>query len=101
MRMLQVQIYIDKDELKGSMALDQFIMHLLIENGISGATSFIGYSGFGKHLRLKQPNQHFSFDDLPMLITFIDEAKKVKDVLTEIRKHYRGGLIVSHEVTVW
>lgn len=35
--MLQAQIYIDKDELKGMQPLHQFIMQLLIENGIAGA----------------------------------------------------------------
>lgn len=99
--MIQAQIFIDKDELKGTTSLDHYLMQLLIKNGISGATSFVGFSGFGKHLRLKQPNQQFSFDDLPMLITFVDDAKKVKEVLTEIRKHYRGGFIITHEVELW
>lgn len=35
--MLQTQIYIDKDELKSMQPLHQFIMQLLIENGIAGA----------------------------------------------------------------
>lgn len=96
--MIQAQIFIDKDELKGTKPLHQFIMQLLIENGIAGATSFIGYSGFGRHHRLKQPAQQFSFDETPMLITFIDEDKKVKEALTELRKQYRGGFIVTHLV---
>jgi len=73
--MLQAQIYIDKDELKGMQPLHQFIMQLLIVNGIAGATAFVGHSGFGVHHRLKQPTQQFSFDETPMLITFIDEYK--------------------------
>lgn len=99
--MLQAQIYIDKDELKGMQPLHQFIMQLLIDNGIAGATAFVGHSGFGGHHRLKQPTQQFSFDETPMLITFIDEHKKVKEALTELRKHYRGGFIVIHELEKW
>lgn len=99
--MIQAQIFIDKDEMKGSKPLHQFIMHLLIENGIAGATSFVGYSGFGRHHRLKQPAQQFSFDETPMLITLIDEEKKVKKALTDLRKQYRGGFIVTHEVEQW
>lgn len=99
--MLQAQIYIDKDELKGMQPLDQFIMQLLIELGIAGATSFVGHSGFGRHHRLKQPAQQFSFDETPLLIIFIDEHKKVKEALTELRNHYRGGFIVTHEVEKW
>lgn len=76
-------------------------MQLLIDNGIAGATSFVGHSGFGRHHRLKQPAQHFSFDETPMLIAFIDEDKKVKEALTELRKKYRGGFIVTHVVEQW
>ncbi|HLV41389.1 MAG TPA: DUF190 domain-containing protein [Brumimicrobium sp.] len=97
--MLQAQIYIDKDKMMGTDFLHQFIMKLLMENGIAGATSFIGFSGFGKHQILKQPGRQFSFDETPMLITFIDEVGKVKAVLTELRNQYRGGFIVTHPVT--
>lgn len=99
--MLGAQIYIDREEFKNSKPLDQFIMQLLIENGIAGATSFKGIYGFGRHYRLKQPKQLFSFDETPILISFIDEDKKVKNVLTELRKQYRGGFIVTHPVELW
>ncbi len=99
--MIQAQIYIDKDKLKGIMPLHQFIMKLLMENGIAGATSFTGHSGFGQHHILKQPGLQFSFDETPMLITFIDEERKVKQALTELRKQYRGGFIVTHSVEQW
>ena len=99
--MLQVQIYIDKDDLKGLKPLHGFIMQLLMDNGIAGATSFVGHTGFGKHQRLKQPGRQFSFDETPMLITFIDDENKVKNALTELRKQYRGGFIVTHQVREW
>lgn len=99
--MIQAQIYIDKDKLKGVKPLHHFIMQLLIKNGIAGATSFKGHSGFGKHQILKQPGQQFSFDETPMVITFIDEERKVKEALTELRKEYRGGFIVTHSVSQW
>src|SRR5690554_1360936 len=99
--MLQAQIYIDKDKQFGKKALHQFIMQLLIENGIAGATSFAGYSGFGKHQRLKQPGLQFSFDETPLVITFIDEKDKVTSAIKELRKQYRGGFITTHAVEQW
>ncbi len=99
--MLQAQIYIDKDDLKEMKPLHKFIMRLLMENGITGATAFEGFSGYGKHQRLKQPGLQFSFDETPLLITFIDEKNKVKEVLTELRKLYRGGFIVTMSVEEW
>lgn len=99
--MTQAQIYIDEDDVKGLKPLHQFIMDLLIRHGIAGATSFVGEIGFGRHQRLKQPGQQFSFDETPMLIIFIDEDKKVKSALTELRSQYRGGFIVTHAVEQW
>lgn len=99
--MLQAQIFIDKDELKGIKPLHEFIMKLLMENGVAGATSIMGYSGFGRHHRLKQPSQLFSFDEASMYITFIDTEEKVKAALSVLRAQYRGGLIVTHTVDLW
>lgn len=99
--MIQAHIFIDKDEIKGLEPLHKFIMRLLMDQGIAGATSFKGETGFGRHHRLKQPTRQFSFDETPMLITFIDEKEKVKRALTELRKQYRSGFIVTHAVEQW
>ncbi|HEY0273197.1 MAG TPA: DUF190 domain-containing protein [Chitinophaga sp.] len=99
--MLQAQIYIDKDELRGMQPLYQFIMHFLLEQHAAGATAFRGQWGFGSQHRLKRPDRLFSFDEPPMLITFIDEDEKVMQIITELRKHYKGGLIVTNKVEQW
>lgn len=99
--MLQAHIFIDKDELKGTETLHQFIMRLLLEEGIAGATSFIGTTGFGRHHRLKNQTRSLPFDETPMLISFIDEDKKIKTAITELRKQYRGGFIITHPVELW
>lgn len=99
--MKEVNIYLDKDEWRGMKPLHEFIMKLLMEMEISGATSFEGFSGFGKHHRLKRPTQQYSFDETPMLITFTDTEEKVKEALIELRKHYKGGFITTHTVESW
>ncbi len=99
--MLQAQIFLDEDDFRETVPMHKYIMKLLINEGIAGATSFRGQSGFGKNHNLQQPNQQFSFDDAPILITFIDEDDKVKHAITEIRKKFDGGLIVTHSVEKW
>lgn len=99
--MIQVQIFINKDEIFGLQPLHKYIMRFLLDQGISGATSFKGSTGFGRNQKLKQPGLQFSFDDTPMLITFIDKEEKVKKALAELRKEYKDGLIVSHPVEQW
>ena len=45
--MIQAQIFIDKDELKGIKPLYEFILLFLLERNIAGATAFVGIMGFG------------------------------------------------------
>lgn len=98
--MLQAQIYIDKDELRGSQPLYEFIMQFLAHEKIRGATAFRGQIGLSEN-QMNRPLDFFSFDEVPMLITFIDEDEKVKAALTELRKQWSGGFIVTHPVQHW
>jgi len=99
--MTQAQIFIDADELIGTTLLYEFILELLIKQKIKGATVFRGRTGFGANQYLKRPNDFFSFDETPYHIIFIDEEEKVKTALTELRKHYTGGFIVTSKVDIW
>lgn len=98
-KMLQAQIYIDKDELKGMNPLYEWIMEVLIHNKISGATAYRAHLGFGSNQHMKRPNELFSFDEVPLVITFSDEDDKVLKTIEAIRKEFKGGLITTHAVT--
>ena len=99
--MMQAQLFFDKDDRKRDQYLHKFIMDFLIKSGIAGATLFEGTAGFGKNDHIQRPNQLFSFDETPVVITFIDEDEKVKMALTELRKLTTIGLFIAHPVTVW
>jgi uncharacterized protein len=99
--MLQAEIYIQKDELWGTQSLYEFILHFLIRQNVKGSTVFEGKLGFGKNHHLKRPNELFSFDDTPMMIMLIDEDEKIKATLTELRKVWEGGFIITHQVEQW
>ena len=99
--MLQAQIFIDADELKGTQTLQDYIMHFLIKHKVKGATVFRGRFGFGEGQLMKRPNDLFSFDETPLMITFIDEEEKVKQTLTALRSEWKGGLILTHQVEEW
>jgi PII-like signaling protein len=96
--MLQAQIFIDKDEVFGSQPLYEFIVQFLLKHKVAGATAFRGQIGFGEHHQVKRPDSLFSFDEPPMLITFIDEEEKVLQVLKELRKRVSSGFIVTNKV---
>lgn len=99
--MLQAQIFIDKDDRHNGEPLDQFIMQFLMKHKVAGATSFKAFTGFGSNQYLKQPGLLFSFDEPPMMITFIDEDEKVRATVTALRKEFTGGLIITSEVQRW
>src|SRR5690348_10371808 len=99
--MLQAQIFIDKDDLINDGPLYDFILEFLLDKDIAGATAFVALSGFGIHRRINRPERGFSFDETPMVITFVDEAEKVKETLKELRKSYSGGFITTHVVEHW
>ncbi len=99
--MLQAQIFLDKEEIIEGKPLHEFIMKFLNEHGVSGATSFLGFSGFGKNQKMKRPNDLFSFDEPPMLITFIDQDEKVNHVLKAFRHITPRGFITVHSVEKW
>lgn len=96
--MLQAQIFIDKDEVFGAQPLYEFIVQFLLRQKIAGATAFRGVIGFGEHHQVKRPDSLFSFDEPPMLITFIDEDDKVTNALTALRKRVSSGFIVVSKV---
>jgi PII-like signaling protein len=96
--MLQAQIFIDQDEVYGSQPLYEFIIQFLLKHKIAGATAFRGLIGFGEHQQMKRPDTFFSFDEPPILITFIDEDEKVLHTLTALRKKVSSGFIVTSKV---
>lgn len=99
--MLQAQIFIDRDDMHGTQSVYEFIMQFLLLNQIDGATVFKGMMGFGSNQKIQRPDQLFSFDEPPMMITFIDEAEKVLEVLRKVRAEYKGGYIITHTVDLF
>lgn len=98
--MVQVQIFIDKHDLIGSQTATDFLLNFLMSQDVAGASAFKGWMGFGKNHVLKQSDRFFSFEEPPVLITFVDTDEKVNQVLKELREIYQGGLIVKSQVEV-
>ncbi|MGC4057256.1 MAG: DUF190 domain-containing protein [Chitinophagaceae bacterium] len=98
--MLQAQIYIDREDLHGTQPAFEFIMSFLIRHGIKGATLFKAMMGFGRNHRLQRPEELFSFDEPPLMITFIDNEETVNNVLHlphgvyRRTHHYSSGRLI-------
>ncbi len=99
--MLQAQIFIDQDDMLDEITSQEYIIRFLISQKVKGLTVFKGISGFGSTQHFNRPNDLFSFDEIPILITFIDDTEKVKAALTALRTKFSGGFIITNEVEQW
>jgi len=99
--MIQAQIFFDRDKYKDDKPMTDYIMEFLADNDILGATAFRGELGFGENQKINRPGALFSFDEPPMVITFIDQDEKVRKVLTMFRKKVKSGFIVLTHVEIW
>ncbi len=99
--MKQASIFFDKDKYHSDKPMTDYLMEFLVEQGVIGATVFRGEAGFGENHQIKRPGRLFSFDEPPMVITFIDEDERVNNTLTALRKKMKSGFIVVNQVEIW
>ncbi len=99
--MKQASIFFDKDKYHNDKPMTDYLMEFLVEQGVIGATVFRGEAGFGENHQIKRPGRLFSFDEPPMVITFVDEDERVNNTLTALRKKMKSGFIVVNQVEIW
>jgi len=95
--MKQASIFFDKDKYSNDKPMADYLMEFLVDQGVIGATVFRGEAGFGED----HPGRLFSFDEPPMVITFVDEDERVNNTLTALRKKIKSGFIVVNQVEIW
>ena len=99
--MKQASIFFDKDKYFNDKPMGEYLMEFLVDQGVIGATVFRGEAGFGENHQIKRPGRLFSFDEPPMVITFVDDDERVTNTLTALRKKVKSGFIVVTPVEVW
>jgi PII-like signaling protein len=99
--MKQASIFFDKDKYSNDKPMADYLMEFLVDQGVIGATVFRGEAGFGENHQIKRPGRLFSFDEPPMVITFVDEDERVNNTLTALRKKMKSGFIVVNQVEIW
>ncbi len=74
--------------------LYQAIVMRLRQLNIAGATAQTGIIGFGHHHVLHHKGLFGISDDRPVTITVVDDERKIRAVLPELRTMVREGLIL-------
>jgi PII-like signaling protein len=93
-------IYVDETDLWGTVTLYEAIVRRLRQLGVAGATAQSGIMGFGSHLKVHRKRLFGVSDDRPVVITAVDSESKIREVLPEIRRMVKEGLVVLVDTEV-
>ena len=90
MKMWSLMIRFKKNDQIGSKRLEPLIMDLLIKAGVSGATVWTGFDGFGKRGKSTLKREGVTVN-MPLIIEVIDEESKLEPLLPELK----GSLAIT------
>jgi len=95
-----VRIFIGENDRHKGKLLYKFITELCRERGVAGVTVFRGILGYGKSSIIHEQKILKLSSDLPIVIEIVDCEEKIEEVLPEISKLIKGGLITLERVKV-
>lgn len=70
------------------------------EAGIAGATVTRGLEGFGRRSIVHTSRLVSLSSDLPVVVTIVDEASKIRDFMPHVEELLSGGLVTTEDVEV-
>src|SRR5882724_10145620 len=95
-----LMVFLDDTDLWNAQPLYEAIVRRLRQAGISGATVHHGIMGFGSHMKVHHKRLFGISDDKPVVITVVDSEPKIRELLPEIRRMVKEGLIVLLDAEV-
>ena len=98
---LLVRIFLREDEEFEGEPLYVKLVKVLKERGITGATVLKALLGYGTTGEYHYEGIEILSYNLPVVVEFVDEEKKVMAVLDELGKYIKGGLITMERVKLW
>ncbi len=100
MKKLQLTMYLNEADQIGDIPLHEDIVRRLLHFEIAGATVTRGLMGYGKHGKVHRKRLFGVSDDRPIVITAIDDERRIRPILTELKAVVIEGLITLHEVEI-
>jgi PII-like signaling protein len=96
--MLEVTIFLDEDDRVNDESLYQYIMKYLLHHHVKGASVFAAMGGYGVKRHLHYPRRIGASGEGPIMILFVDEEEKIREVLPHLKEVVAEGLIVLKKV---
>ncbi|HRV92950.1 MAG TPA: DUF190 domain-containing protein [Anaerolineae bacterium] len=96
----KVTIYIGESDKWGHKPLHTAILQKLKDEDCGGATVFRALTGFGAHSRIRSASLVALSSDLPLIIEWIDNPRRIQRVLPQIQTMVSEGLITLEVIEV-
>jgi PII-like signaling protein len=93
-----LQIYIDESDKWNDEPLYEAIVKQLRTMGISGATVYRAVLGYGATGQTRKEGMLHISHDLPVMISVVESAEKLNEVMDTIEGMMQEGLIVTSDV---
>jgi len=96
-----VRVFIgEEDKAPSGEPLFRYIVQWCLDNGIAGATVFLGVMGYGRHRKIRKSGL-LPLKKLPIVIEIIDTEQNVNEKLLPFLKEVvKEGLITVEKVYV-
>jgi PII-like signaling protein len=95
-----MRIFIGESDRWRGKALHEAIVESLRANDIAGVTVYRGICGYGAHRRFHKEKRLSLSQDLPIILTVIDEEAKLRAYLPVLEQMVDEGLVVLSDVDV-
>ncbi|WP_448588553.1 DUF190 domain-containing protein [Thermocrinis sp.] len=95
-----LRIFIGEDDKHEGKPLYKYITEFCKEKGIAGVSVFRGILGYGRSSVMHKASLFKLSSDLPIVVEIIDSEEKIRDILPELSKIIKGGLITLERVKV-
>jgi len=95
-----LRIFIDLDDKYEGKPLWEYILRLVKEKGLAGATVFKAAAGIGAHSELRTFSVWRLSQNLPVVVEIIDREEKIKEFLKVLDEILEEGLVVLEDVEV-
>ncbi len=97
---LLVRMFFGEDNKYEGKPLYRYVAEFCKERGIAGATVFRGILGYGKSSVIHKAGLFSLSSDLPIVVEIVDCEEKIQEILPELSKLVKDGIITLERVKV-
>lgn len=95
-----LRIFIGEADRFEGEPLYEAIVNLARQKGMAGATVLRGFMGFGADSRMHTAKILRLSEDLPMIVEIVDKPERIQEILPELDKMIKEGLVTLETVNV-